>query len=457
MRERESGAPNAAGVVVMSLEYASELIERFMRYAAISTQSDPANREVPSSPGQWELARLLEQELKELGLEQVVVDEHCIVTAKLPSNLPADGPLAPRIGFVAHLDTVDVGLSPDVRPRLLTFTGEDICLNPDLDIWLRVAEHPELNDYRGQQILCGDCTSVLGADNKSAVAVIMTMLRVLQDTKPPHGEIMVAFVPDAEVGLWGSKLLDLTVFNVDFAYTIDSCGLGEVVCETFNAGTGRIDITGVTAHPMSAKGVLVNPLLVATDIMACFDRAQTPENTEGKEGYVWFTGMEANAVQATLRFNIRDFDKQNYEARKRYVAAVLELIRLRHPRAKIVWEFEEQYGNIMDSLGDDSYPVDLLYAALAALNIPARTIAMRGGTDGSALSARGVVTPNYFTGGHNFHSNAEFLPVPSFHKSLEVALKLVELASDGRGQRIDDADSSSRAGSVARCAEKAIR
>lgn len=416
----------------MSLEHASELIERFMRYAAISTQSDPNNRVVPSSPGQWNLARLLEKELHDLGLVRVAVDEHGIVTACLPANLPEGGPREPRIGFVAHLDTVDVGLSPDVHPQLVTFTGEDICLNRDRDIWLRVAEHPELNDYKGQQMLCGDGTSVLGADNKSAISIIMTMLHVLQDQKPPHGEIMVAFVPDEEVGLWGSKLLDLSVFDVDFAYTIDSCGLGEVVCETFNAGTGRIDITGVSAHPMSAKGVLVNPLLVATDIVACFDRAQTPENTEGKEGYIWFTGMEANAVQASLRFNIRDFDRRRYEERKRYVGAVLELIRLRHPRAGISWEFEEQYGNIMDSLGDDSYPVDLLYAALAALDIPAKTMAMRGGTDGSALSARGLVTPNFFTGAHNFHSYAEFLPVSSFHKSLEVALKLVELASAGR-------------------------
>lgn len=416
----------------MSLEHASELIERFMRYAAISTQSDPNNRVVPSSPGQWNLARLLEKELHDLGLVRVAVDEHGIVTACLPANLPEDGPLAPRIGFVAHLDTVDVGLSPDVHPQLVTFTGEDIRLNRDRDIWLRVAEHPELNDYKGQQMLCGDGTSVLGADNKSAISIIMTMLHVLQDQKPPHGEIMVAFVPDEEVGLWGSKLLNLSVFDVDFAYTIDSCGLGEVVCETFNAGTGRIDISGVSAHPMSAKGVLVNPLLVATDIVACFDRAQTPENTEGKEGYIWFTGMEANAVQASLRFNIRDFDRRRYEERKRYVGAVLDLVRLRHPRAGISWEFEEQYGNIMDSLGNDSYPVDLLYAALAALDIPAKTMSMRGGTDGSALSARGLVTPNFFTGAHNFHSNAEFLPVPSFHKSLEVALKLVELASAGR-------------------------
>lgn len=416
----------------MSLEYASELIERFMRYAAISTQSDAASQVVPSSPGQWDLARLLETELKELGLVRVAVDEHCIVTARLPGNLPGDGPRGSRIGFVAHLDTVDVGLSPDVHPQLVTFTGEDIRLNQDRDIWLRVAEHPELDGYQGRQLLCGDGTSVLGADNKSAVAIIMTMLHALQDKNLPHGEIMAAFVPDEEVGLWGSKLLDLSVFDVDFAYTIDSCGLGEVVYETFNAGAGHIDITGVSAHPMSAKGVLVNPLLVATDIVACFDRAQTPENTEGKEGYLWFTGLEANAAQATLRFHIRDFDRRNYEARKRYVGSVLDLVRLRHPRAGITWEFEEQYGNIMDSLGDDAYPVDLLYAALAALDIPAKTLAMRGGTDGSALSARGLVTPNFFTGAHNFHSSAEFLPVPSFHKSLEVALKLVELASAGR-------------------------
>lgn len=412
----------------MNQEYAPELIERFMRYAAISSQSDPARREVPSSPGQWDMARLLQQELNDLGLAEVRVDEHAIVTGRLPGVVSG----APRVGFVAHMDTVDVGLSPDVRPQLLTFTGEDLCLNREKDIWLRVAEHPELRDYLGQELLCTDGTSVLGADNKSAVANIMTMLHAVQSKGLPHGDIMVAFVPDEEVGLWGSKLLDLSVFDVDFAYTIDSCGLGEVVCETFNAGTVRIDITGVTAHPMSAKDVLVNPLLVATDIIACFDRAQTPEHTEGKEGYFWFTGMEANAVQATLRMNIRDFDRKTYEARQRYIVSVLELIRKRHPRAVVEWTMEEQYGNIMDSLGDDAYPVDLLYSALGELGIAAKTLAMRGGTDGSALSARGLVTPNYFTGGHNFHSYAEFLPIPSFHKSLEVTLKIVELAAKGR-------------------------
>lgn len=207
-----------------------------------------------------------------MGLENVHVDEHAIVTAVLPATMRG----VPRIGFVAHLDTVDVALSPEVHPRIQRFDGGDVCLNPERDIWLRVAEHPELLPYKGQEIIFTDGTSVLGADNKAAIANIMTMLEIMTSERPAHGEIRVAFVPDEEIGLWGSKLLDLERFDVDFAYTIDCCAVGELVYETFNAGSVIFEIDGVTAHPMSAKNVLVNPLLVAADIMAGFDRAQTP-------------------------------------------------------------------------------------------------------------------------------------------------------------------------------------
>ena len=261
----------------------------------------------------------------------------------------------------------------------------------------------------------------------------MTMLEIMTSERPAHGEIRVAFVPDEEIGLWGSKLLDLERFDVDFAYTIDCCAVGELVYETFNAGSVIFEIDGVTAHPMSAKNVLVNPLLVAADIMAGFDRAQTPEHTEGKEGYWWFVGMESNPAHATLRMHIRDFDRERYEARKAYVGKVVEYVRARHPGARIDWKAEDVYGNISNTLGEsDRYPIALMYEAVRALGITPNTIAMRGGTDGSALSARGLVTPNYFTGGLNFHSFAEFLPIPSFLKSLEMTLKILELAAKDR-------------------------
>ena len=408
----------------MKHEHAEELTERFLRYVAVPSESDASVGVVPSTEGQRELARLLESELQAMGLEEIELDEHAILTAKLPGNVPG----APVIGFVAHLDTVPVSLSPEVHPQILRYEGGDVCLNAEKDIWLRLSEHPELADYAGQDVIFTDGTSVLGADNKAAIANVMTMLHVLSSGGRPHGDIRVAFVPDEEIGLCGSKLMDLNKFKVDFAYTIDCCAVGELVYETFNAGSVLFEIEGVTAHPMSAKGVLVNPLLVATDIINCFDRKQTPEETDGKEGYWWFTGMQSNSSRCTLHMNIRDFDRECYEARKKYVQSVVDFVRIRHKRAKITVKFTDVYGNIVESLGEDRAPIDLMYEAAHEIGVEPKTIAMRGGTDGSALSAKGLVTPNYFTGGLNFHSNAEFLPVPSLCKSLEMTLKILELA-----------------------------
>ncbi len=410
----------------MTMPYIEELTERFLRYIAVSSESNPKNPGVPSSEGQRDVARLLEGELRALGLEEVELNEHGILMAKLPANVEG----APAIGWVAHLDTVPVNLSPNVKPQILHYEGGDVCLNAEKDLWIREAEHPELKDYVGQDIVFTDGTSVLGADNKAAVANVMTMLSIVTRENRPHGDIRVAFVPDEEIGLRGSKLMDLNKFKVDFAYTVDCCGLGEIVWETFNAASVSVKITGVTAHPMSAKGVLVNPLLVGTDYINQFDRLETPENTENKEGYWWFTDCEANALECKLTMNIRDFDRTRYEERKAFVESAAQTIRAKYPRAKIETQVVDVYSNIADSLGDDRTPIDLLYTAAEELQIQTKTIPMRGGTDGSALSAKGLVTPNYFTGALNFHSNAEFLPLPSFHKSLEMTLKLLALTAD---------------------------
>lgn len=402
-----------------------QLVDRFLRYVSIPSQSKAGSAIVPSTPGQTELAKQLKQELIALNMQDVYLDEHSIVTAKLAGNTPH----APKIGFVAHLDTVDVALSEKINPQRVTFTGEDILLNSEKDIWFKVAEHPELKKYLNEELIVTDGTSVLGADNKAAIAVVMTMLDQLQQQNCPHGDIYVAFVPDEEVGLNGAKKLDLQRFKPDFAYTIDCCELGEVVYETFNAGAVTIEIEGVSAHPMSAKNVLINPIRIANDIINCFDSCETPEHTEGKEGYFWFNDIIGNQSTTTLKMSIRDFDLTHYEARKTYIQEVISFISRKYPRAKIACQITDTYSNIANYLGDDRRCIDLIYQSFELLGIKPNTIAMRGGTDGSALSARGLTTPNYFTGAHNFHSCFEFLPLSSFLKSFEVTMKIIELAA----------------------------
>ncbi len=399
------------------------LIERFLRYVAVPSQSDASAGVVPSSQGQIELGRLLVEDLKALGLEDIYQDEHGIVYGSLPGNVQAK-----TIGFISHLDTVNVSLSPEVHPQILKYEGGDVLLNKEKNISIKLSEHPELAKYEGEEIIFTDGTSVLGADNKAAMTNIMTMLEVLtSDKNIKHGPIKVAFVPDEEIGLCGSKLLDLERFKVDFAYTIDSCELGEVVYQTFNAGSALLKVTGVSAHPMSSKGVLVNPLLVAHDFIEMFDREQTPECTEGLDGYWWFNGIKADALNCSLNIHIRDHDKKNYEWRKEVLLENVEKLKKLHPRAKIEFSITDVYENIANNVKVSDKPIAMLFDALDELKIEPKVYAMRGGTDGSALSARGVVTPNYFTGAHNFHSYAEFLPLKSFEKSLAVTLKLIEL------------------------------
>jgi len=402
----------------------TQLTERFFRYLAVSSQSDAKSTSLPSTPSQHAMAELLAAELHTLGLEQVVIDQHATVTAVKRGNRPN----APRIGFITHIDTVDVGLSPDIKPQILRWQDEDLCLNADEDIWLRRDQHPEIAPYIGQEVIFSDGTSVLGADNKAAVTVVMTLMENLHGD---HGDIVVAFVPDEEIGLRGAKALDLeTRFNVDFAWTIDCCELGEVVYENFNGAAAEIRFTGVPAHPMSGKGVLVNPLLMAHDFISQFDRQQTPEQTEGREGYIWFNEMQANASQAILKASIRDFDLASFAARKQQLQQQAQAIAARYPTGKVDITLTDIYSNISNALGEDRRAIDLIFKALSALDIEPKVIPMRGGTDGAALSAKGLLTPNFFTGAHNFHSRFEFLPLTSFVKSYQVAEKLCYLAAE---------------------------
>lgn len=406
----------------MYQSYRQKLLDRFFSYASISSQSNANNQTLPSSEGQMQLALLLEKELQKMGLSHIKLRENAILTAQLPATKKN----IPSVGFVAHLDTVDVGLSPVINPQVLYFNGQDILLNKEKNIIFRVDEHPEILSYKGHDIVFTDGTSVLGADNKAAIATIMTMLEYLIREKQDHGDIWVAFLPDEEIGLRGAWALDLSEFPVKFAYTIDCCELGEVVFETFNAASAVIKIQGISAHPMSAKGIMVNPVLVAHDFIAQFDKKDTPECTENREGYIWVYSVKADSSSAEIILSIRDFDKDIFESRKLMVQKAVDKIRKLHPKAKIEYKINNIYSNIENSLVD-MMPVELLYQACRNLNIPINIMPMRGGTDGSALSAKGLPTPNYFTGAHNFHSIYEFLPLRSFEYSWRTTLEIIKI------------------------------
>lgn len=407
-----------------------ELEKRFLRYVSIPSQSKSnGGTLVPSTPSQWDMAKCLQKELEELGLIDIELSDKCVLTAHLPARLQEGAKAVPKVGFCAHLDTVDVSLSPEVHARKIHYTGGDVVLNEEKNIVMKLSEHQELLNYIGQDIFITDGTSVLGADNKAAITNLMTMLYTLQkDTSIYHGDLYFAFVPDEEVGLFGSKSIDFSKFPVEFAYTIDSCELGEVVYETFNAGSAVVTIQGVSAHPMSAKGVLVNPTLLAVDFVNFFDRKETPECTEGKEGYIWCQEIHSNPSTATVDLNIRDHDKKRYEKRKKLIEENVQKLRELEPRAKVELSMVDTYGNIYDAVTEENkYAIDFIYEAMKILDIKPKTIAMRGGTDGSFISTKGILTPNYFTGGHNFHSNCEFLPLPALKKSYEMTMTILQL------------------------------
>lgn len=408
-----------------------QLTERFLSYVAVESQSDDSSTKSPSTEGQLKLAELLAQEMSGMGLSDIKINEFGVLQAFLPSNQGEKK--IPKIGFVCHLDTVDVGLSKSIHPKIIkNYAGGDICQRKESNAYILTSEHPEILSYIGDDIIVSDGSSVLGADNKAAIANVMTALDFLNKNKAfPHGDIFIAFVPDEEIGLRGARNIDFEHFKPDFAYTIDCCELGEIVFETFNAGKALLKIRGITAHPMSAKNVLVNPIMVAHDFIALLDRNETPENTEGREGYIWVTDIKANALDCSISLNIRDHDKGKYEAKKAFLEKALNLTRQKHPRAKLTLEMSDVYGNISDAISDKNKGcIDLIYRAFEELKIKPKALAMRGGTDGSFISTLGIPTPNYFTGAHNFHSSAEFLPLKAFLKSCLTTLKIIELSTE---------------------------
>ncbi|AOW82334.1 peptidase T [Vibrio mimicus] len=406
------------------------IVERFIGYTEINTTTDRlkgAQGVMPSSPGQMMLAQQLACELEQLGLVDVQVADTAIVTATLPANIEHD---APTVAFFAHLDT-SAEQSNDTRAQIKQHDKDAICLNEELGIYLRESEFPDLAAYRGQQIIVTDGTSLLGADDKAAIAAIMDALQYFQaNPEQKHGTVKVAFLPDEEQGLRGAKAFDVKAFNADFGFTLDCCGIGEFVCENWNAGDVVVTFTGQSAHPMSAKGKLKNSLLMAHKFIAMLPAGEAPEYTEGREGYYWVKELKGNSAKTVLNLDVRDFTQEGYQQRMRFLQNLAE-------SCQQLWgggveiKLSNRYENVANSLQEDRFGIlEIARQAYQRNGIEMKAIPMRGGYDGAVLSQKGLPCPNLFTGAHNFHSIYEYLPVQSLYAASAVVQDIIRLTSE---------------------------
>ena len=402
-----------------------DIVERFLNYTKINTTTNKDNGAkgiMPSCPNQMELAKLLENELRELGLKDIKRRDNSIVTAVLPANVDN----APAIAFFAHLDTSSEQTN-DTKASITRYEGGDICLNKDLGIYLKQSEFSELSEYIGDDIIHTDGTSLLGADDKAAIAAIMNAVEFFVNNKDvKHGDIVVGFLPDEEQGLRGAKALNIDEIKADFGYCLDCCGIGEFIYENWNAGDGVVEFIGQSAHPMNAKGKLINSLIMAHKFISMLPNGEAPEYTDGKEGYFWVKEMSGNSAKTILKLDIREFDDKKYEERMEFLANLAKSCQTLWGEERVKITLNDRYKNVFNALKTtEALPIKLALNAYNELGIKAKIIPMRGGYDGSVISAKGLACPNIFTGAHNFHSIYEYLPVKSLRAASEVIKTIV--------------------------------
>ncbi|KKD60480.1 peptidase M20 [Grimontia sp. AD028] len=411
------------------------IVDRFLQYTRINTTTSRekgAAGIMPSSDGQMELARLIKSELEALGLVDIELRDTAILTATLPSNLPAEQKdKVKTVSFFAHLDT-SAEQTNDTKAKIVSYEGGDICLNEARGITLKLAEFPELGNYVGDDILVTDGTSLLGADDKAAIAAIMDAVSYLvANPEIPHGDVKVAFVPDEEQGLRGAKAFDAEAFGADFGYTLDCCGIGEFVHENWNAGDVVVTFTGQSAHPMSAKGKLKNSLLMAHKFISMLPEGEAPQYTEGTEGYYWVKEMSGNSAKTVLKMDVRDFTKDGYQTRMNFLKNLAESCGALWGEGSVSITLADRYENVANSLeGDAGFPIDIARRAYARNDIEMKAIPMRGGYDGAVLSQKGLPCPNIFTGAHNFHSIYEYLPVKSLKAASSVVVEVIKITAE---------------------------
>lgn len=404
------------------------LVERFLRYIKIDTESDPNSETTPSTKKQWDLANLLVDELKAMGMEDVSIDENAYVMATLPSNIDKNVPV---IGFISHFDTSPDFSGKNVNPQIIeNYDGGDIILNKEQDIILSPNEFQELAEYKGQDIITTDGTTLLGADDKAGIAEIMEAMQFLiENPEIKHGKIRVGFTPDEEIGR-GAHKFDVEKFDADWAYTMDGSKMGELEYESFNAAGAVVKIQGKIVHPGYAKNQMVNSMFIAQDFIKNLPAGERPEHTEGREGFFHLYSIEGSVDYTELQYIIRDHNKDIFEERKQLMQDIVTEMNKNLDVERISIEINDQYYNMGEKIKPVIHIVDLAKEAMEQLDIKPLIKPIRGGTDGSQLSFMGLPCPNIFAGGHNFHGRYEYLPIPSMIKATEVIINIAKLQTE---------------------------
>lgn len=403
------------------------IVDRFIKYARIDTQSDENNLQTPSTQKQFNLAKEVEKEALEMGLVDVSLDNNCYLMATLPSNTTKKN--VPVIGFISHFDTSPDMSGKNVNPTIIkNYDGEDIVLNEANNVILSPKDFTELLKFKGDDIIVTDGTTLLGADDKAGIAEIMDAMQYLIDhPEIEHGKIRIAFTPDEEIGR-GADKFDVKKFGADWAYTMDGSEIGELEFENFNAAYAKIDIQGRNVHPGYAKDKMINALHIANELISMLPQDERPENTQGYEGFFHLISLTGTVEDSKLSYIIRDHDREKFEERKKTLTNIVDELNKKYID-RITLDMKDQYYNMKEKIEPVMHIVDYAHRAMEELGIKPIVKPIRGGTDGSKLSFMGLPCPNIFAGGMNFHGKYEFLPIPALEKASKVIVKIAELVA----------------------------
>lgn len=408
------------------------IIDRFISYVTIDTESDASSDTTPSTAKQWDLANKLAEELKAIGMQDVTIDDHSYVMATLPSNVDHEVPV---IGFVSHFDTTPDFTGANVKPQIVpNYDGGDIVLNKELNIVLSPSYFKDMLQYKGQTLITTDGTTLLGADDKAGITEIVTAMEyMIQHPEIKHGKIRICFTPDEEIGR-GADLFDVEKFGAEWAYTMDGSQIGELEYENFNAAAANITFKGISVHPGYAKGKMINSMLLANKFVSELPKEEVPEKTKGYEGFFHVVGISGSIEETTLNIIIRDHDRKKFEKRKKLIGKIADKINRKFQKQfggdVAIAEVKDYYYNMKEMVEPVMHIVDTAEKAMRELGIEPIIKPIRGGTDGSRLSYMGLPCPNIFAGGHNFHGKYEYVPVESMQKAVEVIVKIAELTAE---------------------------
>lgn len=401
------------------------ITDRFLKYVSFTTTSDENTMMTPSTPGQLVFARYLVNELKNIGLEEVELDENGYIMATLPANTDKTVPV---VGFISHMDTSPDMTAKNVKPKIVeNYDGKDILLNKEKEIILSTKKYPEILQYKGQDIIVTDGTTLLGADDKAGVTEIVSAMEYLiAHPEIKHGKIRIGFTPDEEIGQ-GADHFDVPKFNAEWAYTMDGGQIGELEYENFNAAGAKVTFTGLNVHPGYAKHKMKNSMRIATQYVNMLPRSETPEHTDGYEGFYHLTNVVGSVEQTILHYIVRDHDRDRFERRKKEMQHLVNKINQEFGEGTASIELKDQYYNMREKVEPVMHIVNLASDAMKKIGVTPNVKPIRGGTDGARLSFMGLPCPNIFAGGHNFHGRFEYVPIQSMEKAMMVIVNIVEM------------------------------